>query len=440
MRSRFPKVTRVWASLLAACSLTVLAATDAQADGPAFALQGTFAGASQAFFGSSVAIDGDTAVVGADGDNGGKGAAYVYVRLGSTWSLQAQLAASDGASGDQFGYSVAVSGNLALVGAGNKASGRGYLYSFTRSGTSWTQQAEVTSADGAADDCFGCALALSGTTALVGAPQRLGGTGGAYVLSLSGTWQLQREFVGTSSGDAFGVSVALTPDAATAVVGAYGVSSQAGAAYVFTRAGTWTAAPSQVVLTAGGGQAGDHFGYSVGASSGTVLVGAYDQSAARGAAYVFTGSGTSFSQQAMLTASDGVSSSGTFSGDSFGSSVALSGGTAIIGALQKAGTAGKGPGAAYFFTNTGGSTWVQSEVVDPGPSQFFGGAVAISGTTALVGASSTVSSPGAAYVYSASTTAAPAFGAGRVWALALMLAGAGALVVGRSRTKGVLVT
>ena len=127
-----------------------------------------------------MALSGDTALVGAaDKTVGGQsdaGAAYVFTRSGTSWSQQAELSASDAAADDCFGCSVALSGDTALVGADDKTVGgqsdAGAAYVFTRSGTSWSQQAELSASDAAAGDHFGCSVALSGDTALVGAPAR----------------------------------------------------------------------------------------------------------------------------------------------------------------------------------------------------------------------------------------------------------------------------
>ena len=116
-------------------------------------------------------------MVGACGDdvgaNADQGSAYVFTRSGTTWSQQAKLTAADGAAGDWFGYSVAVSGDTAVVGAAGDDVGanadQGSAYVFARSGTTWTQQAQLTAADGAAGDCFGRSVAVSGDTAVVGA-------------------------------------------------------------------------------------------------------------------------------------------------------------------------------------------------------------------------------------------------------------------------------
>ncbi|HXN32351.1 MAG TPA: FG-GAP repeat protein [Polyangiaceae bacterium] len=402
------------ASILALLAMTV-ASTDARAAGPTFGQQTSLPGSTDAFFGYSVAIDGDTAVVGAWNDNGNKGAAYVFVRTGTTWSQQQELTAADGASGDQFGYAVAVSGNTALVGAVGRAANQGYVYAFARTGSAWTQQQELTAADGAPEDCFGCTVAVRGGTALVGAPGKLSGTGAAYaVVNAGGGWQPQQEFLGQAAGEAFGFSVALNPDATTAMVGAYGANNEVGHAYVLTtNGGTWS---QQAVLAASDGLAHDRFGYSVAVDTNTALVGAYGHGG-RGAAYVFTRSAGAWSQQApTLLASDGAPN------DAFGYSVALSGNTAVVGAYEKSGAFG--PGAAYVFTEAGG-TWSQQEVLAAGGGQYFGYSVATTGTTAVVGAFGASNDSGAAYVFaSGSVSPVPALGdKTALLGLVLLLAG-----------------
>jgi len=389
--------------------LSVLAfGADALASGAAPVLkQASLTGNSDSFFGYSVAASGNTVVVGAHNDAGGKGAAYVYVRTDSSWTEQQELTASDGASGDQFGYAVAISGNTVLVGAGNKASGQGYVYAFARSGSTWAQQAEFTSTDGAANDCFGCSVAVSvtaaGTAAFVGAPGKLGNTGGAYAFTSNGTsWTYTgNEFVGQATSDYLGLAVAISSDATTAVVGAFGANSSQGEAYVFTESessgglsGSWS---QQAVLTASDGAVGDSFGYSVGVDSGTILVGAFANDG-KGAAYTFTGSGASWSPQAKLVASDGAA------GDDFGFTVALSGTTAVVGAYEKTSTGG--PGQAYVFTDSAGS-WGQQELSPQGA--YFGYSVAASGTTAVVSALAGYNGEVAIYA-PAAPPAAPALG------------------------------
>ena len=127
-------------------------------------------GAATTNFGYSVSVSGDTAVIGASGKNSSnQGAAYVFVRSGGAWTQQQELTASDGAAGDNFGYSVAVSGDTAVIGAYGKNSNQGAAYVFVRSGGVWSQQQELTASDGAACDDFGHSVSVSGDTAVIGA-------------------------------------------------------------------------------------------------------------------------------------------------------------------------------------------------------------------------------------------------------------------------------
>ena len=245
-------------------------------------------------FGTSVALDGDTALVGAYttqvGANVSQGAAYVYTRSGTDWSLQQILTASDGAAMDYFGFSVALSGDAALVGADKDdiglTSDQGSAYVFTRSGgTTWTEQAKLTAADGETKDWFGTSVALSADTALVGAIGANVGLnlmqGAAYVFTDNGTSWTQEAKLTASNGkiiDFFGNSVAILGD--TAIIGAeyadVGTSTDQGLAYVFTRSGAdWA---EQAPLAASDGAKNDWFGSSVALSAETVLVGAFGDS------------------------------------------------------------------------------------------------------------------------------------------------------------------
>jgi hypothetical protein len=392
-------------------------AAGASADSGSVQLQGSFPGPSNSFYGYSVAVDGNTAVVGALDDAAGLGAAYVLVRTGTTWSLQQKLTAADGAANDQFGYSVAVSGDTAFVGAAGKAGGQGYVYAFTRSGTTWAQQQEFTEPSGAADDCFGCALALRGSTAVIGADGASGNLGTAYVFTASGTtWSQQAEFLGASASDFFGFSVALSPDGGTALVGAFGASGGVGSAYVFTRSGTTWSQP-QPPLVASDGRAGDRFGYAVALGNATAIIGAYGKGGP-GAAYVFT-HGASWTQQTELAPPDPTGN------DNFGSAVALDGNTAVVGAYERAST-----GAAYVFTGgAGGFTQAPQELLPSGSGQDFGFSVAVSAGTVAVGAFGASNDAGAAQLFAGTPVAvAPSLGgAPRVWALTLLLGAVGAL-------------
>ena len=224
-------------------------------------------------FGYSLALSGDTALVGAP-FNLDQGVAYVFVRSGSAWTQQQTLLAPDEVSADLFGYSVSLSGDTALVGALRRKVGdhvdQGAAYVYTRSGSVWSQEAELTASDGAGTNYFGSSVALSGDTALVGAPYHtVGGhveQGAAYLFTGSGSsWAQQAELTaqGGAAHDNFGDSVALLGD--TALVGApdhkVAGHAQQGAAYLFRRIGPrWR--QQGPALTASGGAASDQFGAS----------------------------------------------------------------------------------------------------------------------------------------------------------------------------------
>jgi hypothetical protein len=355
-------------------------------------------GAADDAFGASVSVSGNIAIVGAPsktiGGSTGKGAAYVFVLSAGGWSEQQELVASGGAQGDAFGSAVAVSGSMAVVGAPNKtvdgAPGEGVAYVFVQQGGTWTEQQELTMTNDLQYDLFGSSVALSGSTIVVGGPGPSFGSGlpqgAAYVFTQSGTtWTEQQRLTASDGGegDSFGSSVAVSGD--TALVGAYkltvGSSDSQGSAYLFTRsAGAWT----QVQELAGSdAAAGDAFGSAVALADGIAIVGAPDKGLRQGVAYVFVLSGTSWTQQWALVASDGVE------GDLFGASVALSGTTAIVGAPAKEVDANQQQGAAYFYEQYGGTSWMQQQAIvalDYAAGALFGGSVALSGGVAVVGA------------------------------------------------------
>jgi hypothetical protein len=343
-------------------------------------------GAASDNFGYSVALSGTTAMAGAYGEDSNTGAAYVFVLP----SQQAELTPSGGAANDNAGISVALSGSTAVVGAYGKNSNRGAVYVFTRVGSTWTQQATLTASQRAAGDFFGFSVALSGSTAVVGAPGRNSQTGAAYVfVDSGGTWSQQATLTASqrAAGDSFGVSVAVS--GSTAVVGASGKNSQTGAAYVFVRSGTaWS---QQATLAASDAAAGDTFGVSVAVSGSTAVVGASGKNSQSGTAYVFLRSGSTWSQQAKLTASDGAES------DEFGFSVAIAGSTAVVGAAAK----NSQTGAAYVFVRSGTAWSQQAELTasDAAAGDFFGNSVALSASTAVFGTPGKNSFTGAAYVF-----------------------------------------
>lgn len=356
-------------------------------------------------FGYSVSLSGDTAVIGArfDSDelNGlESGSAYVFIRAGTTWRQQAKLTASDGKARDWFGVRVAISGDTAVVTADaddDDANGvdSGSAYVFTRSGTTWSLQAKLTAADGAPVDLFGYSVALSGDTAVFGAKfddDDINGvdSGSAYVFVRSGTtWSQQAKLTAADGepGDEFGYSVALDGDTVVVTANAddddvNGINS--GSAYVFTR--SESAWHQQAKLTAADAAAGDMFGVRAAVFGDTALIGARftdDSGDDSGSAYVFTRAGINWSQQAKLTAEDGAAS------DGFGYSVSISGNTALVGAQSDDNDSnGVDSGSAYLFTRSE-TTWSQYAkltAADGSAGDQFGGRVAMSGNTAIIGA------------------------------------------------------
>ncbi|MBL9132998.1 MAG: hypothetical protein JNG86_17445 [Verrucomicrobiaceae bacterium] len=311
-------------------------------------------------FGWSVSVLGGTVVVGAINEDSSTtgvdsspnesalnvGAAYVFVRNGTNWTQQGYLKAHQVNGGDQFGYSVAVSGDTVVVGTPSEdssttgvnstrnesASGAGAAYVFVRSGGVWTQQAYLKAHQVNLDDQFGYSVAVSGDTVVVGARGEASSTTG----------------------------INSTPNES---------ASGAGAAYVFVRNGaTWT---QQAYLKAHQVNVDDHFGYSVSVADDTVAVGAWQEDSSTtggntrpnenakdaGAAYVFVRSGTNWMQQAYLKAHQ------VNDDDWFGRSVSVSGDTVIVGAdNEDSNTTGNnstpnesasGAGATYVFTGLG---------------------------------------------------------------------------------------
>lgn len=334
------------------------------------------------FFGYSVSISGDTALVGSRSDDVGnmtdQGSVYVFTRdINMTWSQQAQLVSGDGAAGDAFGSDVAIIGNSALVSAlfddVGINSNQGSAYVFSRSGTTWVEDAKLIASDGAPGDQFGWSVATAGSTVLIGANVDDVGSnsaqGSAYIFdNSSGSWVQVTKLVASDGGlnDFFGSSVAITDN--TALIGAWGdgqiVNSQVGAAYVFTRVGnTWTA---QAKLLASDGAIGDRFGFSVALSGGTALVAAHYDASRKGAAYIYTGTGSTWNEQAKLVADEGQT------GDELGFSAALSGETALAGAYLRDVGSNSDQGAANFFVRTN-TSWVQLSAASVGDTVFRNG-------------------------------------------------------------------
>lgn len=344
-------------------------------------------------FGQSVALSGDTLAVGAfkessgatgiDGDQGndanfaGSGAVYVYQRSAGVWSQQAYIKASNTGKNDYFGWSVALAGDTLVVGATREASNAtgvdgdqsnnamaaaGAVYVFTRSGSSWSQQAYIKASNTQAADLFGSSLTLSGETLAVGALGQGSFSGAVYVFTRNGSsWSQQAFLKASNSGanDYFGTSVALLGD--RLAVGAYGEGSNAtgvdgdesnnsmtgaGAVYIFARQGTdWS---QETYLKASNTNTGDQFGYNLALLGDVLAVAAPSERSnavgvdgdqtnntlsMAGAVYLFRHDDASWTETAYLKASN------TGAQDGFGSSIGLVDGLVVVGATGESSSA-----------------------------------------------------------------------------------------------------
>jgi uncharacterized protein (DUF2345 family) len=341
-------------------------------------------------FGWSVSISGTTAVVGAPYADSYTGAAYVYSETGGVWTQEAELTASDGQVSDKFGWSVNISGDTVVVGAPGHYYGLGAAYVFTGSGANWTQQAELTASDSEGDDKFGYSVVTSGTAVMVGSDNHYSGTGAVYVYDdIADSWTFEQELTASDAApfNMFGWSMALS--GTTLVVSAVKAHDDTGADYVFTYAGdTWTQVAE---IYAADGAEENYFGDKV-ATNGTVIVaGAPGHDNEQGAAYVFDGSGAKWTQVAELTASDGGPN------DCFGWAVGLSGRTVLVGAEQT----NADSGAAYVFTGKG-AKWRQKDELtgsDGATADEFGYSASLSGTTAIISADQAEADAGMAFIY-----------------------------------------
>jgi len=345
---------RISASILMSVLLTLVLTSCA---GAAEVKLNASDGAASDEFGGSVSISGDYAIVGAHGnaDSGSNsGSAYIFKRNGISWGEQAKITASDGAESDYFGYSTSISGDYAIVGAyldDDRGISSGSAYIFKRNGTSWNQQVKINASDGAAGDHFGHSVSISGDYTIVGA------------------------------------------------CGNADSGSNSGSAYIFKRDGTlWS---EQAKITASDGAANDYFSHSsVSISDDYAIVGAYlddDRGSASGSAYIFKRNETLWSQQAKINASDGAAY------DYFGISTSISGDYAIVGTYGDDDSSGNS-GSAYIFKRNG-TLWSQQAKVtasDGAAGDHFGYSASISGDYAIVGAryeGESVSYSGSAYIF-----------------------------------------
>ena len=323
----------------------------------------------------SIDVDGTRIVLGAPGENAGAGAVYVFDCANLPCIAPQRLAPVDAGADDELGTAVAISGDTLVATAPGPEPGAAYVYVFDDG--AWTQQAKLTPGGGSTGEHFGAAVAMSGDRIAIGADQAGFGAGAVYVFVRSGASWVQEARLSAGDAaprDAFGTSVAL--DADTLVAGApikrtgAAGSYANGAAYVFSRGGgTWT---QQARLTASGAN-GDLFGFSVDAAGDRAVVGAPYAANARGTAYVFSRSGSAWSQQTQLNAASGAA------GDEFGWSVALGSDRVVVGAPFTGQLAEAACGHAYVFEGAALAEGNAGAVTAPVLNELTGWSVAASG-------------------------------------------------------------
>ena len=348
-------------------------------------------------FGTSVAIFGTSAIIGVPGDsvagNPGQGSAYIFEHDGNAWVQQAKLTAEDGFTQDAFGTSVGIYGDTAIVGARTDDvvfanDNQGSAHVFTRVAGVWVHQAKLTSSDGTSGDEFGGAVAIFGSTVVIGAPSAEV-QGAAYVYNRAGvTWaqQIRLAAAAPTGVDDFGQSVDIDQD--TIVVGApshnVGPSGgDQGAAFCFTRiGGVWS---EQTRLTAQLGGGSDQMGYSVSISGDLVVAGAWrddvGENSNQGSAYAFLRTGSAWAELAKFVASDGTAA------DQFGYSIAVAGDLIVVGARDADVGIAQRQGSAYAFRRDGSAITPINKLVasDGAANDFFGAAVAATNQAVLIG-------------------------------------------------------
>ena len=379
-------------------------------------------------FGFTVSIDGDTAVVGApfhDQLGSNSGSAYIFQQDPvdpDTWDEVMELLAGDAFAGDQFGTSVSISGDFAIVGArlnddacpGDPScnSGSAYIFYRNQGGTDiWGQVAKITASDAAAGDVFGTSVSISGGLAVIGATGVGSAVGAAYIFRRDGGGVWNEVAILTASDgaaiDLFGTSVSISGD--TAIVGASGDDdngSLSGSAYIFDEdepsdQNGWGEVEK---LTASDGAMFDFFGGSVAISMDTAVVGAFGDSGFAGSAYIFerdAGGADQWGQTTKLTASDATGS------DQFGISVSIRGEGVVVGAFGDDDD-GFESGSAYLFRKPSGgwqnATTEDDKITasDAAAGDEFGFFVSFSGDLVIVGAhfnDDNGTSSGSAYIF-----------------------------------------
>jgi hypothetical protein len=372
----------------------------------------------QDWFGVSSAISGNTVVVGAFDANIEKtGAAYVYVKPSSGWGNMTQTAAltpSDG--GEGFGTSVAISGNTIIVGAANASNlnhqtpqnqGPGAAYVFVKPASGWkdmTETAKLTASDGADGDAFGYNVSISGNTAAVGALFAHSGAGAAYVfVKPASGWSkmMQTGELTASDSSTFDNMGSVAISGSTVVTGAYGHNNFMGAAYVFVRPSTGWKNMTQTAEFKST-QANQIYGFSVATDGNTAIVGAVGAQQGIGAAFLYVKPASGWKNTSKFTAKLTASSASQVSGLSQG--ISISGKALVLGAPGTTVGSNSGQGAVlvYIEPTTGWKTTSKFAAKltgsDGAANDNLGVSAAVSGST-IIGGATKSGPPGEAYVF-----------------------------------------
>jgi len=395
-------------------------------------------------FSVALSANGNTAIAGGRMDNGFAGAAWIFTRSGDIWSQQGDKLFGSGSVGSgQQGTSVALSadGNTAIVGAPTDNGDAGAVWIYIRSGSVWSQQGAKLVGTGAIGTAFqGVSVALSadGNTAIVGGPDDNTFVGAAWVYTRSGgVWNQQGTKLVGSGGAAVsnqGNAVALSADGNTAIVGGNADNLNVGAVWVYTRSsGVWSQQGSKLVGTGAVGTACQGISVGLSGDGNTAIVGGWCDNTYAGAAWVFTRTGTVWSQQGTKLVGTGASA---FASQGYAVALSADGNSAIVGGHEDNGATG----ALWVYTRSGG-VWSQegTKLVGTGAvgtaGQGYSVALSADGNTALAGGWGDNGYTGAVWVYAAQAPgpvpAAPiaTLGSAAVLALSAALAAVGLLVL-----------
>ncbi len=363
--------------------------------------------------GSSVSIsaDGNTAIVGASKDSSNRGASWIYIRTGNTWTQQGNKLVGTGYIGNsKQGESVGLSadGNTAIVCGSGDNNSIGASWIFTRTGTTWTQQGNklvgTSYVGGSIYQGSSVSLSADGNTAIVGGSGDSNGRGASWIFTRTGTtWtQLGNKLVGTGSQGSTiyqGNSVGLSADGNTAIVGGFIDSNGRGASWIFTRIGnSWTQQGNKLVGTGFVGNSNQGRSVSLSADGNTAIVGGSSDLSSVGASWVFIRIGNTWTQQGNKLVGTGYVGSYIYQGTSV--SLSADGNTAIVGGSSDLSSIG----ASWLFIRIG-NTWTQqgNKLVGTGyvGGSFQGSSVTLSsdGNTAIVGGYQDNGNIGAAWVF-----------------------------------------